>query len=70
MIVCVCEAVSDRRIRAEVRDGHHTVRSIGRSCGAGTDCGQCRSAVKQLIAQTRSESTPGSLLTGLEPACV
>ena len=50
MIVCLCRAVSDRTIRALVKDGATTVEAIGQKCGAGTGCGGCRRQIAALIA--------------------
>ena len=50
MIVCHCEVVSDRRIRAEVERGASEVDDIGDRCGAGTRCGSCRPTISVLLA--------------------
>jgi bacterioferritin-associated ferredoxin len=50
MIVCHCEVVSDRRIRAEVEAGARTIDEIGEGCGAGTRCGSCRPTIGVLLA--------------------
>jgi bacterioferritin-associated ferredoxin len=50
MIVCHCEVVSDRRIRAEVEAGSRTVDEISERCGAGTHCGSCRPTIGVLLA--------------------
>jgi bacterioferritin-associated ferredoxin len=41
MIVCICKAVSDRHIRAAVRDGATCMRDLTRELGVGTCCGKC-----------------------------
>ncbi len=50
MIVCHCEVVGDRRIRAEVEAGACTVDEISERCGAGTHCGSCRPTIGVLLA--------------------
>jgi bacterioferritin-associated ferredoxin len=50
LIVCHCEVVSDRRIRAAVVDGACDVDDVGRYCAAGTHCGGCRSSIQALLA--------------------
>ena len=50
MLVCHCHQVSDRTIRACIRDGAETVAQVGDRCGAGTSCGGCRPTVKALIS--------------------
>ncbi len=41
MIVCVCKAVSERHIRAAVKDGASCLRDLTRGLGVGTCCGKC-----------------------------
>jgi bacterioferritin-associated ferredoxin len=52
MIVCHCQAVSDKTIRAEIEFGACTVRDVARACGAGTGarCGACRPTIGALVA--------------------
>ena len=50
MIVCHCQVVSDRRIRAEVEAGALTVDEIAERCGAGARCGSCRPTISVLLA--------------------
>ena len=41
MIVCVCKAVSDRHIKAAVKEGATCMRDLTRDLGVGTCCGKC-----------------------------
>ncbi len=41
MIICVCKAVSEREIRAAVRDGANCVRDLTQLSGLGSCCGKC-----------------------------
>ena len=50
MIVCHCQVVSDRRIRAEIEAGAVTVDEIAERCGAGGCCGSCRPTISVLLA--------------------
>jgi bacterioferritin-associated ferredoxin len=50
VIVCHCQVVGDRRIRAEIAAGARTVDEIGERCGAGTCCGSCRPTIGVLLA--------------------
>jgi bacterioferritin-associated ferredoxin len=53
VIVCLCKGVSDRDIRAAVRQGSASVREVGERCRAGTDCGLCRVDIRELIQKER-----------------
>jgi bacterioferritin-associated ferredoxin len=41
MIICVCKAVSERQIKAAVKDGATCMRDLTRDLGVGTCCGKC-----------------------------
>lgn len=49
MIVCHCHAVTDREIRATVRDGARTCHEVASACGAGSGCGGCASLVSEIV---------------------
>jgi bacterioferritin-associated ferredoxin len=62
VIVCHCKGLSDRDIRAAVRDGARSCRQIGRACEAGRTCGGCRPLIRELIRdESDSEAGPGLL---------
>jgi len=50
VIMCHCQVVSDRRIRAEIDAGADTVDEISERCGAGARCGSCRPTISVLLA--------------------
>lgn len=49
MYVCICHAVTDRRIDDEIAAGARTAEEIGERCRAGTGCGTCRQRIKKLL---------------------
>ena len=49
MIVCHCQVVSDKTIRAEIESGASTVGDVARRCGAGACCGACRPTIGALL---------------------
>ena len=51
MIVCHCEAVTDREIRRSVAGGACSLRQVARACGAGRQCGGCLPGVEALLGQ-------------------
>jgi len=69
MIVCVCEGVSDREIRAAIQRGADSLDSLGQSCRAGTDCGRCRQHLKGMlrerVAARSDEQLPAPADNGL-----
>lgn len=53
MLVCHCHAVTDRDIRACVRQGACRVDEVTDLCAAAGGCGGCRSAVEQIVSDER-----------------
>ena len=51
MIVCICKAVSDRRIRGAVSEGAVSLRDISRELGVGTCCGKCVPQAREVLAE-------------------
>jgi len=55
MIVCHCMQVSDRVVRAIVRDGAASCDQVAEACGAGACCGGCRPHIEELVGMERSQ---------------
>jgi bacterioferritin-associated ferredoxin len=49
VIVCSCNAVTDRAVRAAIVTGDETPEQIAQRSGAGADCGGCRNAIADLL---------------------
>jgi bacterioferritin-associated ferredoxin len=49
MIVCHCQAVTDRAIRSAIREGARCRRSVARACAAGRSCGGCTLAIDEIL---------------------
>jgi bacterioferritin-associated ferredoxin len=63
MIVCVCNAVSERHIRAAVKGGAASLRDLTRGLGVGTCCGKCLPEAK--AALSASLDALDSVATGM-----
>ena len=55
MIVCVCNNVSDRRIRQAVDDGMTSLAELREHLNVGTCCGKCHSCAKGVIRDRLAE---------------
>jgi bacterioferritin-associated ferredoxin len=53
MIVCICEGISDREIRGAIGAGCQSINAIAQRCGAGTDCGQCRGSLREMLSRQK-----------------
>jgi bacterioferritin-associated ferredoxin len=58
MIICVCNAVSDRQIRAAVRGGACSLRDLTRELRVGTCCGKCVPEARAALAAGLARETP------------
>ena len=54
MYVCVCHAVTEREIRAEVARGSNSIEAISMALGVATCCGACRATASELIGACAS----------------
>jgi bacterioferritin-associated ferredoxin len=51
MYVCLCKGVVENQIRELVAEGVCGVRDVQRACLAGSDCGACIQAIRQLLTE-------------------
>ena len=54
MILCICNAVTDREVDDVIRRGASSVDAITQQCGAGGDCGSCINAIERRLAASSS----------------
>ncbi|MDB5848120.1 MAG: ferredoxin [Rhodoferax sp.] len=66
MIVCVCHRVSDREIARHVRAGL-SFDDIQFELGVATQCGQCESCARDVVAQCSVSSPVAALHSDFEP---
>lgn len=52
-IVCSCFGVGAREIAAAVRKGCATVEAVGKATCAGTNCGSCKSEIREIVDEHR-----------------
>ena len=52
MIICVCKAVSDRQIKAAVKDGATSMRDLTRELGVGSCCGKCVPDARSTLSES------------------
>ncbi|MGD8378122.1 MAG: bacterioferritin-associated ferredoxin [Gammaproteobacteria bacterium] len=51
MYVCICQAVTDKQIRAAVREGCRTVDDLTDALGVAAACGRCRPQAAEIVAE-------------------
>ena len=50
-LVCLCHAVSERRVRREIEHGATTIEDIAARCHAGSCCSGCHPTIDALLAE-------------------
>jgi bacterioferritin-associated ferredoxin len=51
MYVCLCNAVTDEQIRAEVKQGACTMRELRDRLGVATCCGRCSPCARAILTE-------------------
>ncbi len=57
MYVCLCHAVTDRKIAEAVKEGYCSLRQVQLCLRVGTNCGKCIPATRDVIRNTQA-ATP------------
>lgn len=75
MVVCLCQGVSEKRVRAAIGAGAHSRKAVTKACGAGAGCGGCHAAIRDLIREhqvqaNRADRAETTVLAPPEPAAV
>lgn len=52
MYICICKAVSDKRIARAVGEGATTLKDLREQTGLGTNCGKCVPQAYRLLKET------------------
>lgn len=58
MILCVCNRVSDRKVREAIHQGASSVAEVSTRCGIGSDCGGCVELVEAMLEAAASRPAP------------
>ena len=53
MYICLCNAITERDIRACAEGGACTLRDLECSLGVGTCCGKCKPVAKEVLDGSR-----------------
>jgi len=57
MFVCLCHAVTDKKIKNLVMSGADSIQAIQAKCKAGGNCGMCVFQLRQLIEESKGDET-------------
>jgi bacterioferritin-associated ferredoxin len=55
MMVCLCQGVSERRVRREIEHGAATIEDLAATCGAGARCFGCHDTLDGLLTEVKPQ---------------
>jgi bacterioferritin-associated ferredoxin len=70
MIVCVCNNVSDRKIRQAVDAGATSMTELRDQLEVGTCCGKCHACAKRVLRESLQETRSGQILSFMPGAAL
>jgi bacterioferritin-associated ferredoxin len=62
--ICICNALTDKKLKQAVADGSSRVQEVYAACGCRAQCGQCVQAVLRLLRD--DASVPQEALQGAD----
>ena len=58
MYICLCNAITERQIRAcAAESGARSLCDLESCLGVGTNCGRCRTAATEILADLTGDTT-------------
>ncbi len=61
MIVCVCNNVSEKKVRNAVESGMTTMAELRANLDIGTCCGKCASCAKSILRECMDKAMPAHI---------
>jgi bacterioferritin-associated ferredoxin len=59
MYVCLCNALTDRDVRAQTAGGDCSVAMVYQACGCRPQCGRCAPLIRQMLREGAELPTVG-----------
>ena len=56
MYICLCNAITEREIRAHAAQGACTLADLEQCLGVGAGCGRCRPVASELLSESHAET--------------
>ena len=53
MYICICNAITEREVKACVARGVSSLEELAASLGVGAGCGRCRDCAAEILQETR-----------------
>ncbi len=58
MYVCICKGITDHQIRAAVRNGAVSMRSLNRELGVASQCSKCSRQAREVLREALVQEQP------------
>ena len=58
MYICICENITDRQLRAEVKNGACSLKQARQACGIASCCGACAREAEVIIDEELQAQVP------------
>ena len=55
MYVCLCKGITDRQIKAAIKDGASSMSELNRALGVASQCGKCGIATREILRASQAE---------------
>ena len=68
MFVCLCRGITAKKVLNVIQDGACTVDQVTACCGAGGDCGSCKTTIARMIREERVAESNREALSCAEAA--
>ncbi len=69
MYICLCNAISDKQVRARACQGPCSVSDVYRACGCAAQCGKCAAAIRSVLSEFHDRGqSDGAFLEGATAA--
>ncbi|MEL6245943.1 MAG: (2Fe-2S)-binding protein [Pseudomonadota bacterium] len=66
MIICVCRRLNDAKVSEAIAAGARSPESVQAHHGCAFNCGKCRVAIGEMIAEHSDKSDPAPALMAAE----
>ena len=66
MYICLCQNITDRQLRAEVKNGACSLQQARKTCGVASRCGVCAREAEMIIGEELQSQLPITALSGAE----
>ena len=67
MYVCICNAITDKQIRAAAESGTTDLWGLQAELGVATGCGSCMEAASEILAEYRRPARRSELARDIAP---